>query len=149
MHFRLNPRRLTLVGVALAVLAWAPEATAQARKRPAAAAPAPVAGPYVTARPAAALQNKQLVLETTQGVIVIQLDATVAPNHVGFVLDQAEAGAYDGTVFHRAVAMGIVQGGDPISKDPAKTALYGTGGLNRVKREPNARKHLRGAVSSV
>ena len=79
----------------------------------------------------------------------MQLDAAAAPNHVGFVLDQAEAGAYDGTVFHRAVPMGIIQGGDPISKDPAKTALYGTGGLNRLKREPNDRKHVRGAVAAV
>jgi cyclophilin family peptidyl-prolyl cis-trans isomerase len=79
----------------------------------------------------------------------MQLDASAAPNHVGYVLDQAEAGAYDGTVFHRAVAMGIVQGGDPLSKDPAKSALYGTGGLNRLEREPNDLKHGRGAVSAV
>ena len=89
------------------------------------------------------------MLETTLGTIVMQLDAAAAPNHVGYVLDQAEAGAYDGTVFHRAVPLGIIQGGDPLSKDPAKTALYGTGGLNRLKREPNERKHVRGAVSAV
>jgi len=47
------------------------------------------------------------------------------------------------------VPLGIIQGGDPLSKDPAKTGLYGTGGLNRLKREPNARKHLRGAVAAV
>jgi peptidyl-prolyl cis-trans isomerase B (cyclophilin B) len=149
VHFGTDSRKVALAGAVLGVLVLATEVGAQTRKRPAPAPAAPAAGPYVTARPAAALQNKQLVLETTLGPIVIQLDAAAAPNHVGFVLDQAEAGAYDGTVFHRAVAMGIVQGGDPISKDPAKTALYGTGGLNRVKREPNARKHLRGAVSSV
>ena len=79
----------------------------------------------------------------------MQLDASAAPNHVGFVLDQAEAGAYDGTVFHRAVPMGILQGGDPLSKDPARTSAYGTGGLNRLKREPNDRKHVRGAVAAV
>jgi peptidyl-prolyl cis-trans isomerase B (cyclophilin B) len=104
---------------------------------------------YTTSRAPEALQHKQVVLETSLGTIVIQLDAAAAPNHVGFMLDQVEAGAYDGTVFHRAVAMGILQGGDPLSKDPAKAALYGTGGLNRLKREPNDRQHLRGAVSAV
>lgn len=139
----------TLVGVLLAVLAVAPGAAAQARRRPPAPAPAGPTGVYTTARPPGALQNKQVVLETTLGTIVMQLDAAAAPNHVGFLLDQAEAGAYDGTVFHRAVPMGIVQGGDPISKDPAKAPLYGTGGLNRLKREPNERRHVRGAIAAV
>ena len=44
---------------------------------------------------------------------------------------------------------GIVQGGDPLSKDPAARDRYGTGGLNRLKPEPNPEKHTRGAVSAV
>lgn len=104
---------------------------------------------YTTSRPADALRNQQVVLDTTAGQIVIDLFADAAPNHVGFVLDQTESGAYDGTVFHRAVPMGIIQGGDPLSTDPAKRALYGTGGLNRLAREANDRKHTRGAVSAV
>lgn len=120
----------------------------------AAAQPKPARTPvtrgfYTTTRSPEALRAKQVVLETSLGAIVIQLDPDAAPNHVGFMLDQAEAGAYDGTVFHRAVPLGIIQGGDPISKDPTKAALYGTGGLNRLKREPNPRKHLRGSVSAV
>lgn len=122
-------------------------ASVAAQTRP--ARPAVTRGPYTTTRPPEALRNKQVVLETDLGAIVIQLDPEAAPNHVGFMLDQAEAGAYDGTVFHRAVPLGIIQGGDPLSKDPTKTALYGTGGLNRLKRETNARKHLRGSVSAV
>ena len=45
--------------------------------------------------------------------------------------------------------MGIIQGGDPLSKDPGQSAKYGTGGLNRLRFEPNAEKHTRGAVSAV
>ena len=45
--------------------------------------------------------------------------------------------------------MGIIQGGDPLSKDPAQSAKYGTGGLNALRFEPNAEKHTRGAVSAV
>ena len=129
----------------LAGLAVTSSASAQARpgRAPSAAAP------YTTRRAPDALQHKQVVLETSLGTIVLQLDAAAAPNHVGFLLDQAEAGAYDGTVFHRAVPLGIIQGGDPLSKDPGKVAQFGTGGLNRLKREPNARKHVRGAISAV
>ncbi len=123
-------------------------ADAQARRRPAAPKPATQAL-YTTTRAPEALRDKQVVLETDLGTIVLQLDAAAAPNHVGFVLDQAEAGAYDGTVFHRAVPLGIIQGGDPISRDPSKSAAYGTGGLHRLKREPNDRRHVRGAVSAV
>jgi hypothetical protein len=36
----------------------------------------------------------------------------------------AQEGAYDGTTFHRMVKYGIIQGGDPLTKDPAK-AKYG------------------------
>ena len=127
----------------------AADPAAQTRRR-GAVAPAPAsAGFYTTSRPPAALANKQVVFETTLGAIVVQLDAAAAPNHVGYMLDQAEAGAYDGTVFHRAVPLGIIQGGDPLSRDPAKASQYGTGGLNRLKREPNARTHVRGAVSAV
>lgn len=136
-----------VLGLTLSSVAGGTAAHAQTRRRPATPA-APVTA-YTTSRPPEALADKQLVLETTAGTIVIQLDAAAAPNHVGFVLDQAEAGAYDGTTFHRAVPMGIIQGGDPLSKDPGKTPLYGTGGLHRLKREPNTKTHVRGAVSAV
>jgi peptidyl-prolyl cis-trans isomerase B (cyclophilin B) len=45
--------------------------------------------------------------------------------------------------------MGIIQAGDPLSKDPAQKEKYGTGGLNALRFEPNAEKHTRGAVSAV
>src|SRR6185503_7004913 len=61
----------------------------------------------------------------------------------------AQEGAYDGTVFHRVVKYGMVQGGDPLTRDPAKRALYGTGGLNVVKAEARAPKMTRGSVAAV
>jgi peptidyl-prolyl cis-trans isomerase B (cyclophilin B) len=43
----------------------------------------------------------------------------------------------------------MVQGGDPLSKDPARRAQYGTGGLNAVKAEARAPKMTRGSVAAV
>src|SRR2546430_8406766 len=43
----------------------------------------------------------------------------------------------------------MIQGGDPLTKDPARRALYGTGGLNAVKAEARAPKMTRGSVAAV
>jgi peptidyl-prolyl cis-trans isomerase B (cyclophilin B) len=98
---------------------------------------------------AAQMRNKQAVLDTTAGTIVIDLRPDLAPNHVGYMMKLAKEGAYDGTVFHRVIANGIVQGGDPISKDPAKGAQYGTGGLGVLRAEPSSEPFTRGAVAAV
>jgi peptidyl-prolyl cis-trans isomerase B (cyclophilin B) len=112
--------------------------------------PAPPRQAFFTSTlPAADLRNKQAVLETTEGVIVLDLLGDAAPNHVAHFITRAREHAYDGTTFHRVIAMGIVQGGDPLSKDPAQSAKYGTGGLNELRFEANAEKHTRGAVSAV
>jgi cyclophilin family peptidyl-prolyl cis-trans isomerase len=115
----------------------------------AAAKPQPQAPPFTTPLSAAEMKGKQAVLDTTAGTIVLDLLPEAAPNHVGYFLKLAREGAYDGTTFHRLIKFGIIQGGDPISKDPSKRDLYGTGGLNVLKAEPNAEKHTRGAVSGV
>src|ERR671914_1119107 len=81
--------------------------------------------------------------------IVLDLLADQAPNHVAHFITRAREGQYDGTTFHRVIAMGIIQGGDPISKDPGQAAKYGTGGLGVLRFEPNGEKHTRGAVSAV
>jgi peptidyl-prolyl cis-trans isomerase B (cyclophilin B) len=104
---------------------------------------------FTSALPASELQNKQAVLETTYGTIVLDLLADAAPNHVAHFITRAREGAYDGTTFHRVISMGIIQGGDPLSKDPTQAAKYGTGGLGVLRFEANPEKHTRGAVSAV
>jgi peptidyl-prolyl cis-trans isomerase B (cyclophilin B) len=120
-------------------------AAAQVR-RPAAAATPKV---FTATLPVAAMRNKQAVVTTSLGDIVIELLPDAAPDHVGYLMKLAEERAYDGTTFHRAILRGLVQGGDPISKDPTKKALYGTGGLGVLKFKANDVKHVRGVVSAV
>ena len=99
--------------------------------------------PQVSAAP------KQAVVDTTAGTFVIDLTPESAPNQVAHFMKLAADGGYDGTVFHRVVKYGMVQGGDPLTRDPAKRALYGTGGLNVVKAEARAPKMTRGSVAAV
>jgi peptidyl-prolyl cis-trans isomerase B (cyclophilin B) len=100
-------------------------------------------------KPAAEMTNKQAVVETTAGTFVVELRPDLAPAHVSHFIQQARAGAYDGTVFHRVVKHGIIQGGDPLSKDPSKAKAYGTGGLGKLKAEFNSEPATRGAVAAV
>src|SRR5688500_7975546 len=92
---------------------------------------------------------RQAVLDTTAGTIVMDLLAEQAPNHVALFIKTAQSGGYDGTTFFRMVRHGIIQGGDPVTKDPAARAKYGSGGLNLLKPEISSDKNTRGAVSAT
>jgi cyclophilin family peptidyl-prolyl cis-trans isomerase len=112
--------------------------------------------PQVTAsplRPEGVMEAEEgpleALVETSEGPFVIRLLADLAPSHVAHFVKTARKGGYDGTTFHRVVTRGIIQGGDPLSKDPAKEALYGTGGLGLLKPEFSDRPMARGAVAAV
>jgi peptidyl-prolyl cis-trans isomerase B (cyclophilin B) len=92
---------------------------------------------------------KQALVETSAGTFVIDLAPDVAPNQTAYFTKIATEGGYEGTIFHRVLRYGMVQGGDPLTKDPARRALYGTGGLNAVKAEARAPKMTRGSVAAV
>jgi len=93
--------------------------------------------------------GKQAVVQTSMGTFVIALLPDAAPNHVGYFMKLASEGAYARTTIHRVIRYGIIQGGDPISRDPAKATLYGTGGLNVLKPEINKEPMTAGAVAAV
>ena len=127
-------------GAALTLLVWL------------AAAPAPAAQagePFVTPLTLEEMSGKQVVFETDHGTIAVDLRPDLAPNHVGLVMRLAGEGRFDGTTFHRMVRHGIVQGGDPLTADPARAAEYGRGGLGLVDAEFSDARHVRGAVSAV
>jgi peptidyl-prolyl cis-trans isomerase B (cyclophilin B) len=92
---------------------------------------------------------KQAVVVTTAGTFVIDFDAADAPLTAAYFMKTASAGGFNGTAFHKMIKYGIVQGGDPLTKDPSKRAQWGTGGLSAVKDEPRAAKMTRGSVAAV
>ena len=93
--------------------------------------------------------QKQAVVETSAGTFILDLLSDTAPNTVALFRKTTESGGYNGTAFHRAVRNGLVQGGDPLSKDPTKRAQFGQGGLNLLKAEARAPKMLSGSVAAV
>jgi len=97
----------------------------------------------------AAQAPRQAVVETSAGTFVIDLTPETGPNTAAYFMKQAESGVYDGTIFHQVIKYGMVQGGDPLTKDPAKRAQYGQGGLNAVKGEARAEKMTRGSIAAV
>jgi peptidyl-prolyl cis-trans isomerase B (cyclophilin B) len=108
-----------------------------------------VCAPSVHAQPPVATPAAEARVETDQGAFIIRLRPDLAPRHVRHFVQVARRGGFDGTVFHRIVPGGIVQGGDPLSKDPKKKALYGTGGLGLLKAEFSTRTMTRGSVAAV
>jgi cyclophilin family peptidyl-prolyl cis-trans isomerase len=128
-----------LLSLVLAVPAvGAPQAKAAPhRTRPAAKTPPPVA------------PGTEAVVETALGSFTIRLLPEIAPRHAALFVQTAKSGGYDGTTFHRIIAGGIVQGGDPLSKDPAKAARYGTGGLGLLPAEFSQRPFVRGTVAAA
>ena len=58
-----------------------------------------------------AAQAQKVRLATTQGDIVIELDAAKAPKTVENFIQYVKAGHYDGTVFHRVIENFMIQGG--------------------------------------
>jgi len=82
-----------------------------------------------------------LIMETTQGNVVIALRPDLAPKHVERIKQLAREGFYDGIVFHRVIEGFMAQTGCPKGT--------GTGGSKypNLPAEFNAEKHVRGVCS--
>ena len=92
--------------------------------------------------------NEVAVITTTEGEMVIEFWPEVAPKTVENFKTLAKKGFYDGTCFHRVIKGFMIQGGDPLTKDPSKEAMWGTGGPGySIKAEFNDRSHVRGVIS--
>ena len=88
------------------------------------------------------------ILKTTAGELTLEFWPDVAPKTVENFKALARKGFYDGTAFHRIVKGFMIQGGDPLTKNPNEEASWGTGGPgHKIKAEFNSRPHQRGVVS--
>lgn len=67
-------------------------------------------------------------LSTSAGDIVLELYTGQTPITAGNFIKLANEGYYDGTKFHRVIDGFMLQGGDPLTKDDAMSARWGTGG---------------------
>ncbi|MGV3755126.1 MAG: peptidylprolyl isomerase [Verrucomicrobiota bacterium] len=93
--------------------------------------------------------NKEVaVIKTNKGEMVVEFWPDVAPKTVENFKKLANSGFYDGTCFHRIVKGFMIQGGDPLTKDPEEEHRWGTGNPGwKIKAEFNERPHVRGVLS--
>jgi peptidyl-prolyl cis-trans isomerase B (cyclophilin B) len=88
------------------------------------------------------------VIKTAHGDIVLGFWPDVAPKTVENFKTLAKKGFYDGTAFHRIMKGFMIQGGDPLTRDPKAETSWGTGGPGyTIKAEFNERSHCRGTIS--
>jgi cyclophilin family peptidyl-prolyl cis-trans isomerase len=82
-----------------------------------------------------------LIMDTTQGKVVIALRPDLAPKHVERIKQLAREGFYDGIVFHRVIEGFMAQTGCPQGT--------GTGGskYGNLTAEFNSEPHVRGVCS--
>ncbi len=96
----------------------------------------------------AGADDEVAVIETSKGRLVVEFWPDVAPKTVANFEKLANEEFYDGTAFHRIVAGFMAQGGDPLTKDLSKEAVWGTGNPGyTVPAEFSDRKHTRGVLS--
>ena len=100
--------------------------------------------------PTAGEQAPRVLLKTKFGDMEIVLFPDLAPKHVESFLKLTKSGFYNGTIFHRILPGFMIQGGDPLTKDPANKNKYGTGGPGyTVPAEFSKVVHEKGILSAA
>ena len=95
------------------------------------------------------MANKTATITTSKGTMTLELYADETPGTVANFEKLANEQFYDGTRFHRVISNFMIQGGDPLSKDP-KHPRVGTGGPGytiKCETHKNTHKHVRGTLS--
>ncbi len=87
-------------------------------------------------------KSYKINMETTKGLIVLEMAPTYAPRTVNNFVFLAREGFYDGIVFHRVIADFVIQGGDPTG-----TGAGGPGYKFEDEVKNNPLKHETGVIS--
>ncbi len=95
--------------------------------------PAPQKAPPQTAAPKPAAQESTMyvLMTTSQGDILLELDAKSAPVSVDNFLGYVDAGFYEGTIFHRVISNFMIQGGGlkpDLSQKPTRPPIRNESG---------------------
>ena len=92
--------------------------------------------------------NPVIKMKTTKGDITIELFKDKSPKTVGYIMDFVKEKYYDGILFHRVIKGFMIQGGDPLTKDSSKKAMFGTGGPDfKFDDEFNDEKLVKGSIA--
>jgi len=114
----MNSRSLSIVAVAIAgVLALAGQAGAQVLNPPSRQGSPPAATPLPPADAPdwrMVSPDNLLVIDSTKGRILVELDPRVAPQTVERIRTLTARGFYDGLKFHRVIRGFMAQTGDPL-----------------------------------
>lgn len=138
----MDRRKLICACVVALTLIAVNESIAQQKKRD-----AQPGQPDATAEEAAQLEA---VIVTDQGAIRFAFFPEKAPRHTLQFIKLARSGFYDGSAFHRLLPGAIIQGGDPLLKDPqTPRARWGTGGFNQIADEISDTNLDRGVIAAV
>jgi cyclophilin family peptidyl-prolyl cis-trans isomerase len=114
-------------------------------------APADVTPPTPAAVPPPVMDDDEarkqvVILNTSLGRIVIQLDDIYAPRTCGNFRKLVTDGFYNHTTFHRVIPNFMIQGGDPNSKSDDRST-YGQGDPGYTLPAEIKLKHVAGAVA--
>jgi peptidyl-prolyl cis-trans isomerase B (cyclophilin B) len=83
-------------------------------------------GPPAIARTGPGSAKPRVLLETSKGKIVLELNAEKAPKTVKNFLDYVNSGFYNGTIFHRVIPGFMIQGGGftpDMTQKPTRPAI--------------------------
>lgn len=104
-------------------------------------------------------KHARLEIDSSKGKITVELDANAAPLHAKSFYYLSKRGFFDGITFHRYEPGFVIQGGDPLSKNPklgspyaemtgSPSGFHGVGGPGyQVPREYNNLKHEKFVLS--
>ena len=87
-------------------------------------------------------RNYTVTIETSKGMIQLELYPQHAPNTVNNFVFLAQDGFYDGVTFHRVIANFMIQGGDPTG-----SGRGGPGYRFEDEFKGNPLRHERGVIS--